>query len=210
MNAVLCSFRHTRRTNEQLVRAAESWSLNPPKGRIPKCSPNRKNMITEIAFLRTFLALESFLGESFILYLLGKPAPNGDAPTRYVIPPSRKRAEIIVIPVFKEYPSWDNPDYVVQLSEKCFKDGSPYKDAVQAHITMIKESKTIRNAIAHWSDHSKGKFKSLVRTCLGHYPAKLSVGNFLNTTVPFSAPPESFFEYYCRNLQSLADDIIPT
>ena len=42
----------------------------------------------------------------------------------------------------------------------------------------------------------------------GTLPPGLTVGGFLNTTQPTSAPPESFLEYYLGMLQIVAEQII--
>ena len=53
------------------------------------------------------------------------------------------------------------------------------------------------------------QFEKLARNELkGALPPGLTVGGFLNTTKPGSAPPESFLDFYLGALQLVAEKII--
>lgn len=160
----------------------------------------------ELAFLRAFLAWESLLEESFLLYMLGEKPVRGRAPKRYVLPESRQMA-VSMCAGEKRYASWD-ADEVRKRAERFFRDGRPYADALSLHQTALVDVKVVRNAVAHDSDHAWGKFRDLVRRELTIVPAGLTIGGFLNTTKPGAAPPESYLDLYLKKLDLIADQVV--
>lgn len=100
--------------SRSLASAARQW-LNPAFGPTkPKFSPTYRSTLIEVAFLRSFLAWESFLEESFLLYLLGKkPRKRRRPPKRYVTPRDREHALTLMLPEKgRDFVMWDNPDQV--------------------------------------------------------------------------------------------------
>jgi hypothetical protein len=75
---------------------------------------------------------------------------------------------------------------------------------------LLDEARIIRNAIAHESRSTEEKSRDLVRRKLGTLPPSLTVGGFLATTVPGSAPPISFLEFYVSKIEFAAQQIVPT
>lgn len=183
---------------------AHSWSL---PGSQPHISKKRRDWITELAFLRAFLALESFLEESFVLYSLGHKAPRGRVPHRFTFPPNRKAADEWVIPEGRPYAAWDAVP-VGNRAQRFFRGGGPFTNALRGSQAALDEAKTIRNAIAHESTTAQEKFENLVRTKLGTLPPALGVGRFLSTTVPASTPPQSFLELYLDRIELVITQIV--
>lgn len=184
---------------------AVTWSL---PGGSPHISKRRRDWITELAFLRAFLALESFLEEAFVLYSLGHRAPKGRSPARIAFPPSRRAADEWVIPEGRPHASW-SADAVARRAARFFKDGKPFDGALRASGSALTEARTIRNAVAHESISVQRPFEKLVRRKLGTVPINLTVGSFLSTTVPSSTPPESFLDYYLGKFDLVATEIVP-
>lgn len=79
--------------------------------------------MTEMAFLRAFLAWEVFMEESFILYLNGQRAPRGRALRRHAFPPNLRTAMEWVIPEGRSYASWTIPDHISTRAERFFRGG---------------------------------------------------------------------------------------
>lgn len=197
---------------ENLVMAASQWGqVRFPSG-VPRFSVRHKEIITELAFLRAFLAWELFLEETFVLYLLGQTAPRGRPPYRFVFPPTRRGALHLILPEGRDYVSWSVASTVAARAERFFRDGRPFSAALQSQMTILNDMRTIRNAIAHWQARTQQKFKALVRTktSTGTFPSSLTVGAFLAGTVPSSAPPESFFTDYVNRIRYIADRIVPS
>ena len=208
--ASCCSFTKRLGQMKHVAEAGQQWVSIPIPNGVPDFTVSHMEMIIEIAFLRAFLSWEAFLEESFILYLWGKSPPRGRIPKRYVYPPTREIAEQIVIIPGKEYSDWAKFQNVISRAERFFENGKPYSDALKSQHSKLQDIETIRNAIAHRSINSWERFQSLVRRELGTYPSNLSIGGFLEMTIPHSSPPLSFFENYLSVIQLASARIVPS
>ena len=205
LHVVLNEFGRTVRQCRRFADDARTWSL---PGATPHINAARRDSIIELAFLRGFLAWESFLEESFILHMLGKQPRRGRPPHRYVFPPNRTAAfELTAGP--RGYASWEVAADVANQATRFFRNGRPYTGPLRVARNTLDDTRTLRNAVAHRSESARKRFESLARNQLGGtLPPGLTVGGFLNTTQPTSAPPESFLEYYLGMLQIVAEQII--
>ncbi len=194
---------------EQLAAAAQQWVSLPIRRGVPKFTVPHLEMVTEMAFLRSFSAWEAFLEESFILYLWGKDPPRGRTPKRYAYPPTRRVAEQIVVIEGRKYADWSKIHNVIGRAERLFENGKPYSDALKSQQGKLQDIQIIRNAIAHSSSYSWEKFQRLIRRELGTYPPNLTIGRFLAMTKPYESPPLSYLEFYLSVIQLVADRIIP-
>jgi len=166
--------------------------------------------MTELAFLRAFLAWEVFLEKSFVLYLSGQKPPRGRAPYRYTFPPDQKAAIAWLVPEGRSYTNWTIAADVRTRAERHFRDGSPYAHVLRGNQSVLDETQTIRNAIAHESRSAHERFEKLVRIKLSTVPHNLTVGGFLGTTMSGSSPPVSFLEFYINKIDFAARQIIPS
>jgi len=205
LHVVLGEFRRTVKQCRRFADDAHDWAL-PASG--PLISATRRDSIIELAFLRGFLAWESFLEESFILHMLGKQPKKGKAPHRYVMPPSRKAAFSLTADG-RGYAKWEVASEVATRATRFFRDGRPYTAPLRAAQTRLDEARTLRNAVAHRSETAQKNFEALARNQLGGtLPPGLTVGGFLNTPRAASTPPESFLEHYLGSLQLVAEQIV--
>lgn len=202
---VVKDFRRTLEDCREFADDAARWSL---PGASPRISRKRRDSIVELAFLRTFLAWETFLEDSFLLYLLGQKPPRGRAPHRHTIPPNRKLAEEWLVPEGRQYAQWDAVP-VSNRAQRFFREGRPFTRALRSHQSTLDETKIIRNAIAHDSKNAHDKFENLVRVKLGTLPPNVTVGSFLGMTVSSSSPPVSFLEFYLEKVEVVARLIVP-
>jgi hypothetical protein len=210
LQTVLMRLESTLNAMERLASASQKWvSVSFPPS-VPKFSVRHKETVTGLAFLRAFIALEMFLEQSFILYLMGLKPPVGPRPKRLVKPTTRQLAMLAVLGD-RNYTDWYKWDQLKDRAKKYFVDGKPYTDALHGRKLLFEEMIILRNALSHSSEHSHEKFKQLVRSKLsGAYPPNLTVGGFLSMTTPGSSPPETFLDYYMDNLSLVAALIIPT
>jgi len=210
LRTVLVRLESTLTAMERLAAASQKWvGVSFPPG-VPKFSVHYKETVTALAFLRGFIALEIFLEQSFILYLLGLKPPAGPKPKRLVKPTTKKLA-ILAVVGDRNYTDWYKWSQLKARAKKYFVDGKPYTDALNGRKLLFEEMITIRNALAHSSQHSQEQFKQLVRSKLsGSYPPNLSVGGSLSMTIPATSPPESFLDYYLNNLSTVAGLVILT
>lgn len=166
--------------------------------------------MVEIAFLRAFLAWETFVEHSFILYLSGQKPPRGRAPRRYAFPPNQETASRWLRPERASYAVWTDAQSVMGRSERFFREGRPFAPVLRGNLAMFDEAKAIRNAIAHTSQSAREKFESLVRQKLRSLPPGMTVGGFLGAAVPGAAPPISFLEFYVAKIEFAAQQIVPS
>ena len=211
LNAVLKTFLRSLTNSKQLADDAHRWSApGPPHGR-PVISLQRRDSMTELALLKAFLAWESFLEESFVLYLVGQKPPRGRPPHRYAFPPTQSAANEWLLPESgrRDYAEWANAEAVSNRAERFFRDGRPYTPVLKSNQNAFDEIRIIRNAIAHASASAHQKFEKVARLRLVPLPANLTVGGYLAMTVPGSSPPISFLESYFSKLEFFARQIVP-
>ena len=145
--------------SRRVVTDAYRWSIASGGAKRPLISTSRRDAMTELAFLRAFLAWESFLEQSFTLYMLGRKPPGGTAPRGTLFPVARasvcvgrsRRSAIRDV---------DDPADIVLRAERFFHGGRPFAATLRAHQNMLYEARTLRNAIAHWSSSTQQKFES--------------------------------------------------
>lgn len=191
---------------EKLSVAAQRWAYGSFSRGLPKFTIHYMEFVTEMAFL----AWETFLEESFILYLCGKPSPSGKKPKRFANPPSRKVAEQLVVTKGRDYADWTDVGKIIKRAEHFFGNGEPYSAALRSHQSRLQDIKILRNAIAHSSSYSWEQFQVLIRQEFGTYPPTLNIGRFLSMTVPGSSPPISFLEHYVVSFRIVANIIVPS
>jgi hypothetical protein len=210
LNSSLNAFVLTLNESKQLASDAFGWALLGPSGKRPMISSQRRDLMTELAFFRSFLAWETFLEESFVLYLIGQKSPRGRGPRRYSFPPNLQVAMEWVVPEGQDYATWTIASRVSERAERFFQGGRPFAPVLRSNQNALDESRILRNAIAHVSANAQAKFENILRNRLGTLPVNVTVGAFLGTTVPGSSPPVSFLEHYLGKIEFAARQIVPT
>lgn len=206
LRSVLTSFSRSVRDARELADDANRWSIPPIPGAKAQITFQRRDTITEMAFLRAYTSWENFLEDSFLLYLLGHRPPKGAPPRRFGFPPNPIAANEWCTDG-KPYAKW-NVNEVQRRANRWFKNGKPFTPALQRQRSRLEQLITIRNAIAHKSTSVRDKFENLVRLELGAVPANTTVGGFLMMTKPASVPPISFLEFYISEIQRAAHNIV--
>jgi hypothetical protein len=204
------AFVRTLGESRRLAADAYSWALPQKNGRRAIISAKRRDLMTEHAFLHSFLAWENFLEESFVLYLAGHKPPRGRGPDRYAFPPSLEVATEWVVPEGRSYATWTTAAHVANRAERFFRGGWLYSPVLRSNQNTLEESRIMRNAIAHSSASVRLKFEKLVREKLGVLPPRVTVGAFLWMSVPRSTPPISFMEYYVEKIEFAAKQLVPS
>lgn len=92
-------------------------------------------------------------------------------------------------------------------ASRFFRGGKPFEPALKASQQTLQDLNTIRNAVAHDSEDSWDRFKSLVRRELKTLPLGLSVGKYLDTTRPGINPPITYMEHYLQTVVVVAEKI---
>jgi hypothetical protein len=117
---------------------------------VPLWSPTDTRTITQAAFLKIFIAWETFLEWSLIDYMLGEPSALGNVLTRYAAPADESHAGRILVGTQK-YADYSNPEIVRRLAKLFFSNGDPYETTISGIQTPLFDLKTMRNAAAHLS-----------------------------------------------------------
>lgn len=208
LKLTLLDFKRELKESRRIAIDAYEWASVTIGVRQPLISRKRRDSMTELAFLRIFLAWENFLEQSFVLLLSGQKPPKGHAPKRHSFPPSVKVAMDWVIPEEQRYAKWTTASVVSNRAERFFREGRPFTPILRSNQSTLEECKILRNAIAHASANTQIKFETLVRRKIGVLPSNLSVGSFLGTLVPGTRPPLSFLENYMSKIEFAADQIL--
>lgn len=164
-------------------------------------------LISELAFLRCFLAWEVFLEETFYQYALGRAAPDGSQFPRYLTPTSMDHAKR-VIRGGRAFVTWTDAGRVTERAEMFLRDGEPYATALGNASSDLADMVKIRNRIAHRSERATEEFLELVRRKLGYVPQGMSPGRFLRGNDPGVAARR--FDAYLAILRVTAAVISPT
>lgn len=203
----LNSFDRSIAEARKLANDAYSWSLVRPTLR--GMTIGRRDVMTELAFLRAFLAWEQFIEDVFILYMYGHKPPRGRAPTRLAFPPNLEAARDWVLPEDRSYASWEDAGRVIKRSARFFKHGEPFTTPLRANQSVFKEIVKLRNAVAHRSDKSHSEFVEVVRNRIGSPPPGITVGGFLWINVRSVTPSQTHMELYLQRIESTARMIVP-
>jgi hypothetical protein len=207
LGTALNTFARALKEAKDLADDALQWAIPPAPGSRAQITTQRRDLLTEIAFLRAFTGWEIFLEETFLLYLLGHQPPKGPAPRRYGFPQDMNAASEWCSDG-KDYAKWNAMD-VRRRANRWFKDGKPFTPALQSQQSRLDQLVTIRNAIAHESLAARTKFENLVRIELQALPPGITVGGFLLTLQPNSNPPLSYLDFYLGQVQQVALNIVP-
>jgi hypothetical protein len=164
-------------------------------------------IIVEMAFLRIFVAWESFLEESFIRYAVGAASPSGYTPN--VLTRAQNIGHALeLVSSGRDYGAWNSASEVTRRSALYFQDGEPYRSALEPASIELNEMNTIRNRITHKSMNSKSKFNAFVRRKFGHGVRGMTPGRFLMTSLP-NPPPDTFLDYYIEVIKIASSMIVP-
>lgn len=177
-------------------------SINKAKPPFPQ---DQIYMVYELSFLKNFLSWEWFIEGTFILYMLGSKTNTGYRPEVYVRPKDQKHAYQFV-KEGRDYADWTSPDVVIRKSSLFFRDGEPYKDALEPIIRDIQDMKTIRNAIVHISTESREKFETLIRSKLGYARVAITPGEFLATTI--KGKSLSYITYFRNQVEFASEKVV--
>jgi hypothetical protein len=197
LSQVLVNFQNGINSSTNLVSKIQNFG-------IPRI---QLEIIVEMAFLRIFVAWESFLEESFIRYAAGAASPSGYTPRTLIHPRSIGHA-LDLVSSGRDYVTWNSASEVIGRSALYFEGGEPYRSALEPTLIELDEMNTIRNRIAHKSMKSKSKFNAFVRRKFGHGVHGMTPGRFLLTSPP-NPPPHTFLDYYIEVIRIASSMIVP-
>jgi hypothetical protein len=166
-----------------------------------------------MSFLVLFNSWERFLESSFEQYLILGERSLSRIRTRAIITDIQTARDLIRSG--KNYADWSDVDEVRKRASLFLRDGKPFEIPLVAVKAHLERMKTIRNRIAHSSQHADEKFARLLRQLSG-YSRDVSAGAFLLASPPSSALPASAsasaftsaFQMYASVLLTAASTIV--
>ncbi|HFD88061.1 MAG TPA: hypothetical protein ENJ35_10350 [Gammaproteobacteria bacterium] len=167
----------------------------------------RLELLYELAFLRVFLAWETFLEASFLRYLCGYSSSVGGA----VVLPGRRfystitQAEHAVVGR-RRFVLWHDPDRVVDRSNQ-FLQSSPVATVVQSYAGQLKRIAAIRHRIVHVQKDARQNFDEATMAIAGRRYRGGRAGAFLRDRDASAYPPARWLETLTDELQNLAVQI---
>ncbi len=167
---------------------------------------NQRDFISDSAFLKLFIAWETFLEDSFIKYMLGEPSITGASIVRYVQPVDEQHANKILIGTQK-YVDWSNPDIVKRLCNLFFDTANPYNTFINSMLTDLFDLKTVRNAAAHLTSTTRQQLDSVGTRRLRRPCTNMKVSDFIFAINPDSAGGDTILTSYLNQLDVSAEGI---
>jgi len=98
---------------------------------------NQREFITDSAYLKIFIAWETFLEDSFIQYMLGEHSISGKVISCCVQPTDKKHANNLLIGT-QRYVDWSNPEIIRKLCNLYFKSGNPFDIFISSIDRVVK------------------------------------------------------------------------
>lgn len=169
-------------------------------------SVNEREFITDSAYLRIFIAWETFLESSFINYMLGDLSILGNAITCHALPTSVDHAHKMIIGTQK-YVDWSNPEIVRRLCNLYFAAGNPFDTFISSISADLFDLKTIRNAAAHLTSTTRGQLDSLGTRKLRRPSTNLKVSDLVFSIDPSSTINDTILTTYLNILDVAAEGI---
>lgn len=167
---------------------------------------NQRDFISDSAYLKLFIAWESFLESSFIQYMLGEPSILGNTVTRYVQPVDEKHANKLIIGTLK-YVDWSNPEIVKRLCNLYFTAGNPIDTYVSSMMADLFDLKIVRNAAAHLTSTTRQQLDSVGTRRLKRACTNLKVSDYIFAVDPDSSASETILTTYLNKLDITAEGI---
>jgi hypothetical protein len=169
-------------------------------------SANEREFITDSAYLKIFIAWETFLESSFINYMLGDLSILGNTVTCYVQPLNIDHAHRLIIGT-QRYVDWSNPDIVRRLCNLYFATGNPLDTFISSITADLFDLKTIRNAAAHLTSTTRSQLDSLGTRKLRRPCINLKVSDLIFSIDPNSATSDTILTSYLTILDVAAEGI---
>ncbi len=172
-----------------------------------KIATNLREFISESAFLKMFVAWETFVEKCFVDYLINEESILLRRPAKWVSPINSDHAHQIIIGNQKHM-DWSNPEAVRKISKIFFHQGYVFDTALSAINADLMDMKTVRNSAAHVSSTTTAKLDALAARILGVPSLNYSAYRFLFSVDPRTVPgPQNVLARYLTLLDVAAEEI---
>lgn len=169
--------------------------------------PTQRDFIADSAFMKIFIAWESFLESATIRYMLGEQSISGTPVTRYVQPLDQAHAHKMLIGTQK-YVDWANPEIVRKLCNIFFDPlSNPFNTFISSINSDLIDLKTIRNAAAHLSSTTSAQLNSVAGRILRRVVLNTTVSQLIFSIVPASPARQTVLDMFLSKLDIAASGI---
>lgn len=166
-----------------------------------------REFIAESAFLRIYVAWETFIEKSFIDYLINEESINQNRPAKWAMPINAKHANEIIIGNQKHM-DWSNPETVRKISKIFFHQGYVFDTSLSAINSDLMDMKSIRNSAAHISSTTTSKLDGVASRILNSTVNNYSAYRLLFSVDPrATVTPKTVLERYIEILDVAAEQI---
>jgi hypothetical protein len=168
---------------------------------------DHRAFIVDAAFLRMFIAWETFLESAFVAYTLGESSLGGRAPVRFVSPPNEHHSKLLLLGTQK-YVDWANPEIVRKLASNCFQNGEPLGQVVSGIQGDLFDLRTIRNAAAHLTATTAQPLDGVASRKLGVMTSGATVSSLVLSIDPNGNGTDTILDSYLTTLDAAANAIV--
>jgi hypothetical protein len=212
MPALAAEFRATAKSAVGLPEAGETVREVGGQGTIVRreLTPLRLMALYEMAYLRMFVAWESFLEETFLRTMCGYESAQyipifKSGQSRQ---PNLKDAFQALLFPGQDYLLWHNPKRIKRWAESWFDQG-PHELVIASNLSRLEWLGAIRHRIAHGSKDARTKMDKATTGLAGRRYAGSSPGRFLRSWNEASQPRERWLYTIRSELSGLAGQISP-
>jgi hypothetical protein len=196
--------RHVNRSLALVAFGETARMFRPPPGRV-WVHPTRLEALYELAYLRIFVAWESFLEESFLRVLCGFATPGSGHTLRNRPYRRLDDARGAVLGTY-DYVSWWSPNKVRDRSRKFVTNG-PHELVIASSGSRLEWFKNVRHRVAHAGEFARRQFDSATTGLVGRRYRGADAGRFLRDWVPGVTPQERWLSSIARELEALSAQI---
>lgn len=194
-----------RRSKTELVSHIAFANFKYGKGSY-KIPARLREFICESAFLRIFIAWETFVENCFVDYLLNEPSILNNRPAKWANPISKEHAQQIIIGN-QRFMDWSNPEAIRNSSQIYFHQGYVFSTVLSAINNDLMDMKTIRNSAAHLSSTTATKLDGLSTRVLNVPCANYTAYRLLFSIDPRASVNQTVLERYLVILDVAAEQI---
>jgi hypothetical protein len=166
-----------------------------------------QSFVVDAAFLRIFIAWESFLESIFVGYLMGHPSTGGRFAKKFASPPTEIHARELLIGTQK-YVDWANPEIVRKLAQLYFDKGEPLGPLVASIQTDLFDLKIVRNAAAHLTSTTGRALDGLATRKLGKSIQGVTVSDFLLSMDASAGGSDTILNIYVNLLDAASYNVV--
>lgn len=172
-----------------------------------KVAVNLREFISESAFLKMFVAWETFVEKCFVDYLINEESILARRPAKWANPIDSNHAHQIIIGNQKHM-DWSNPETIRKISKIFFHQGYVFDSALSSVNADLMDMKAVRNSAAHVSSTTTARLDGVATRILGVNSVNFSAYRLLFSVDPRSNPAgQTVLERYLTLLDIAAEEI---